>query len=180
MVFSWPVFAQKGKRLGCHVCVIYQPKSIKVHSCAMVSDRTFISGLNTLGGACRQYRSVRAARLRVVYRPRWLSSWTVPVTKHGAAAVRSLYNKLYSCQAQSVNQRGLPVWVGGSDGESDGRYICERTTSCTRTAGNALKLMDDTERARALARMYIHTYMCTMSVRASLIDLGIVAVYIYI
>ena len=71
--------------------------------------------------------------------------------------------------------------MGGSDGESDGRYICERTTSCTRTAGNALKLMDDTERARALARTYIiHTYTCTMSVRVSLIDLGIVAVYIYI
>ena len=53
-----------------------------------------------------------------------------------------------------MNRRGLPVWVGGSDGESDGRYICERTTSCTRTAGDTLKLMDDTERARALARTY--------------------------
>ena len=75
------------------------------------------------------------------------------MTKHGAAAVRSLY--IYSCRAQSVNRRGLPVWVGGSGGESDGRYICERTTSYTRTAGDALKLMDDTERARALARTYI-------------------------
>ena len=77
------------------------------------------------------------------------------MTKHEAATVRSLYNKLYSCQAQSVHRRGLPVWVGGSDGESDSRCICERTTSYTRTAGDALKLMDDTERARALARTYI-------------------------
>ena len=67
------------------------------------------------------------------------------MTKHGAAAVRSLYNKLYSCRAQSVKRRGLPVWVGGSEGESDGRYICEHTTSCTRTAGDALKLIDNTE-----------------------------------
>ena len=36
--------------MGCHVCVIYPPKSIKVHNCTVVSDRTFISGLNTLGG----------------------------------------------------------------------------------------------------------------------------------
>ena len=32
------------------MCVIYPPKSIKVHSCAVVSDRTFISGLNSFGG----------------------------------------------------------------------------------------------------------------------------------
>ena len=96
------------------------------------------------------------------------------MTKHRAAAVHSLYNKLYSFQARSVNRRGLPVWVDGSDGESDGRYICERTTNCTRTAGDALKLMDNTERARAHTRMYIHTYTCTMSIRASLINLGIV------
>ena len=53
-------------------------------------------------------------------------------------------------------------------------HIYGRTTSCTHMAGDALKLMDDTERARAHARIYIHTYTCTMSVRASLIDLGIV------
>ena len=32
------------------MCVIYPPKSIKIHSCAVVSDRTVISGLNTGGG----------------------------------------------------------------------------------------------------------------------------------
>ena len=35
--------------VGCHVCVIYPLKSIKVHNCAVVSDRTFISVLNTSG-----------------------------------------------------------------------------------------------------------------------------------
>ena len=32
------------------MCVIYPPKSIKIHSCAVVSDRTVISGSNTGGG----------------------------------------------------------------------------------------------------------------------------------
>ena len=32
------------------MCAIYPPKSIKIHSCAVVSDRTVISGLNTGGG----------------------------------------------------------------------------------------------------------------------------------
>ena len=32
------------------MCVIYPPKSIKIHSCAVVSDCTVISGLNTGGG----------------------------------------------------------------------------------------------------------------------------------
>ena len=36
--------------MGCHVCVIYPPKSIEVHNSAVVSNRTFISGLNTSGG----------------------------------------------------------------------------------------------------------------------------------
>ena len=36
--------------MDCRVCLIYPPKSFKVHNCAVVSDRTFISCLNTSGG----------------------------------------------------------------------------------------------------------------------------------
>ena len=71
--------------VGCHVCVIYPPKSIKLHNCAVVSDRTFISGLNTSGGGGVGISAVaRAAQVRVVYRPHWLGSGMVPGTiKHG-------------------------------------------------------------------------------------------------
>ena len=69
MVFSWPVFAQKGKPFGLP-CVIYPPMSIKVHSCAVVSDRTFISGLNTVGGGGMLAVAQRAGRaITSGYRP---------------------------------------------------------------------------------------------------------------
>ena len=48
--------------MGCHVCAIYPPKSIKVHNFAVVSDCTFIPGLYTSGSVSVSAVAQRAGR----------------------------------------------------------------------------------------------------------------------